>query len=72
MKFQWLTSEKDDVHIYIYIYKEKKLQNIFIYKNPDTLQKERHFTLRFDIQNKDTLRYAIFHEIFEVGIYIQN
>ena len=54
-----------------YIYKSQKKPNNFIYKKPDTLQKSRQFPLRFYIQNKDTLRYTIFHEIFEVGIYIQ-
>ena len=55
------------------IYKKgKKVQNNFIYKNIVTLQKARQFASRFIYDNPDTLRYAIFHENFEVGIYVQN
>ena len=49
----------------LYIYTtQNKLQNNFIYKNMDTLQKARQFTSRFVYKKPDTLRYAICHEIF--------
>ena len=47
---------------FTYTKRRKKLQNVFIYKKPDTFQKIQkfiHLTLRD------------FHETFEVGIYIQ-
>ena len=34
-------------------------------------KKAKQFPLRFYIQKQYTLRYRIFHEIFEAGIYIQ-
>ena len=53
--------------------KWKKWGKNFIYKKLDTLQKVRQFALHFYIHKKpDTLRYTIFHEIFGIGIYIQN
>ena len=56
----------------LYIQKEKKWQNNSIDKNIDTLQKARQFTSLFIYKKPDTLWYAIFHEMFEVGIYVQN
>ena len=47
------------------------MPKVFIYKNPETFQKARQFVLRYIYIKRYTLRYAIFHEIFEVGIYIQ-
>ena len=56
----------------LYIYKKKKkFRNVFIYKKPNTLQKDRKFCSDILYKNQDTLCYAVFHEIFEVGIYIQ-
>ena len=56
----------------VYIYKkQRKLRNVFIYKNSDTLQKARQFALRFIYKKLDTLCYAIFPKTFEIGIYIQ-
>ena len=55
----------------LYIQMAKILQNNLLYKNIDTLQKARQFALRFIYKKPDTLRYAICHEIFEVGIYVQ-
>ena len=52
--------------------KQKILRYVFIYKKPDTFQKARQFPLRFIYKKLDTLRYAIVHEILEVGTYIQN
>ena len=63
-------SERQRARFYIYA-KSKKMRNVFIYKKPDTLQKARQFPLRFIYKKKDNLRYAIFHENFEFGIYIQ-
>ena len=55
-------------HIYIYKAWNFALRDVFIYKNPDTSQKEIQFALRFFIcKNPDTLRYTIFHGIFEIG-----
>ena len=51
--------------------KSKKLRNFFIYKMADTFQKSRQFPLRFYIQKARHLTLRDFHEIFEVGIYIQ-
>ena len=50
---------------------KKNCETFFIYKKPDTFQKARQFELSFYIQKARhfTLRY--FHEIFDVGIYIQ-
>ena len=55
----------------LYTQKQKKLRNVFIYKNPDTFQKARQFPLRFYIQKAMHLTLEDFHEIFEVRIYIQ-
>ena len=54
------------------VHKNKnKLRNIFICKKPGTFQKARQFPLRFNIQKAIHLTLQDFHEIFEVGIYIQ-
>ena len=55
----------------LYTQKGKKLANIVIYKKQDTFQKARKFPLRFYIQKAIHLTLRDFHEIFEVGIYIQ-
>ena len=44
------------------------LREVFKYKNTNTSKKVIQFVLRFLIyENPDTLRYAIFHQIFEIG-----
>ena len=43
----------------------------FLYKKPDNFQKSREFPLRFYIYKALHLTLRDFHEIFEVGIYIQ-
>ena len=48
-----------------YIFEKQKMRNFFIYKKRD------NSLLVFIYKIHDTLRNAIFHEIFEVGIYIQ-
>ena len=55
----------------LYKQKAKELRNVFIYKKPDTFQKTRQFTLRLYIQKAIHLTLRDFHEIFEVGIFIQ-
>ena len=41
---------------------------VFIYRSIDNSKKSRQFTLRLYIyKNPDTLCYAIFHGIFEIG-----
>ena len=47
------------------------LRDVFIYKKPDTFQKARQFPLRFYIQKAVHFTLRDFHEIFEVGIYMQ-
>ena len=54
-----------------YTQKSKKLRNVFTYKKPYTFQKARQLPLRFYIQKAIHLTLRDFHEIFEVGIYIQ-
>ena len=55
----------------LYTQKAKKIPNVFIYKKPYTFQKARQFPIRFYIQKAIHLTLRDFHEIFEVGIYIQ-
>ena len=55
----------------LFTQKAKKLRNVFMYKKPDTFQKARQFPLRFYIQKSIHLTLWYFHEIFEVGIYLQ-
>ena len=55
-------------HARLFIHKKQiKLRNVYIYKKPDTLQKARKFALHFKIKKPDTLRYAIFHDIFKLA-----
>ena len=58
------------MHNYIHK-KQENLRNVFLYKKPDTFQKPRQFLLRFYIQKAIHLTLRGFHQIFEVGIYIQ-
>ena len=51
--------------------KAKKIAKRFIYKKPDTFQKARQFPLRFCIQKAIYLTLRDFHEIIELGIYMQ-
>ena len=69
-KLRWLPSSKDNVHAYIHK-KQKKFPNVFIYKKSDTFQKARQFPLCFYIQKAIHLTLRDFHEIFDVGIFIQ-
>ena len=49
----------------------RELRNVHIYIKPDTFQKARQFPLRFYIQKAIHLTLRDFHEIFEVGNYIE-
>ena len=53
----------------VFIYtKIKKMRNFYIYiKKPDSFQKARQDIHFFIFKNPDTLPYAIFHGIFEIG-----
>ena len=62
-------SERQCVHFCIYK-NQKQLCNVFIYKQPGSFQKARQLPLGFINNNQNTLHYTIFHETFEVGIYI--
>ena len=56
----------------LYIYKKQKIANrLYIYTKSQTLCKKQ-VNLRYVFIHKspDTLYYAIFHKIFEIGIYI--
>ena len=55
-----------------YIYKSKKLRNVYTYKKPETLQKTRQFASRFYIQKDKHFTLRNFLWILQVGIYIQN
>ena len=51
--------------------KSKKMRNVCIYRKSQTLfKKQDNFRYVFIHKSPDTLRYTIFHEIFEIGIYI--
>ena len=47
------------------------MQNVFIYKKQDILQKARQFPLRFVTQKSRHFTLHDFHETFEIGISIQ-
>ena len=56
----------------IYIYNKKKIAKGFLYTKKVTLFKKQDKSRSVFIYKKaHILPYAIFHEIFEVGIYIQ-
>ena len=67
-----MTAISESQHARFYIHnKQKKLRNGFLYKKPDTFQKLDNFRYVFIYKKPYTLGYEIFHEIFEVVIYIQ-
>ena len=75
--FVYMNENYDDCHhrktTRTFIYKKQKiLPNVFIYIKPHTFQKARQFPFRFNIQKSIHLTLQDFHEIFEVGVYIQN
>ena len=50
----------------LYIQMIKKLRNVFIYKNQDSLQNQDSFRYVFIYKKPHPLRYAIFHEFFKL------
>ena len=62
---------KYNVHVFDINIKSKTIARMFIYKMSGTLQKQDNLRSVFIYKNKDTLHYAIFHENFEVGMYIK-
>ena len=57
---------------FLYINKKQNNPETLLYTKSRTLRKKQdNFRYVFIYKNPDTLSYAIFHEIFEVGIYIQ-
>ena len=55
----------------LYTQKAKNCETFLDTKNLTLCQKARKFPLRFCIQKAIKLMFRDFHEIFEVGIYIQ-
>ena len=70
-KLQWLPSAKENVHVFNIYKKQKTLRNVFIYKKQTLFKNPDNFRYILIYKKSDTLLYAIFHEIFEVSIYIQ-
>ena len=58
-ELQWLPSVKHNVHLIIYRI-SKKLRFFFIYKNQDTLQKARQFSLCFYIYKSGNFKLRDF------------
>ena len=60
---------QEDFEAGIYIQKpwHFALRDVFVYTNPDTLQKARNFVLRFYIQKSGHLALCNFHGIFKIG-----
>ena len=58
--------------MFLYIQKAKKnAKRLYMYTKIQTLCKNQdNFCYVFIHKKSDTLRYAIFHETFEIGIYI--
>ena len=75
--FLYMNENYDDCHhrkttrTFIYTKSQKNSQTFLYKKKPDTFQKARQFPLRFYMQKAIHLTLRDFHEIFEVGIYIQ-
>ena len=63
-------SERQRAHLYIY--KKQKNYEKFLYTKSLTLcNKQDNYCYVFIYKKQDNLRYAIFHENFEVGVNIQ-
>ena len=64
-------SERQHARFYILYKKQKNMRNVYIYAKSQTLSKKQdNFRYIFIHKILYTLLYAIFHEIFEIGIYI--
>ena len=71
-KSRWLTSAKDNVHVFIYT-KSKNNCETFLYKTFQTLcKKQDNLRSVFIYKKRDTLRYAVFHEIFKLAFIYKN
>ena len=55
----------------LYTQKEKNCETFLSKKSQTVFKKQDNFRYVFIYKKRYTLRYWIFHEIFEVGIYIQ-
>ena len=62
--------ERQIARIYIYT-KSKNIAKRFCIQKVETFQKAIQLPYVFTYKEHHTLRYAIFHENFECGIYIQ-
>ena len=69
-KLQWLTTAKNYMYGYIYTKRENNCAR-FLYKSQTLFKKQDNFRYVFIYKKQDTLRDAIFHENFEVSIYVQ-
>ena len=68
-----MTDIRKRQHARFYIYrKQKNFKRFILKKTRHFSKKQDNFRYVFIYKKHDTLRYGIFHEIFEVGIYIQN
>ena len=56
---------------FLYIQKEKNAKRFYIQKGQTLCKKQENSRYVFIYKKKNTLRYAILNEIFEVGIFIQ-
>ena len=70
MMFRYPITERQRARFYIYK-KQKNVKCLYIYTKIQTLCKNQD-NLRYVFIHKkpDNLRYAIFNEIFEIGVYI--
>ena len=73
----YMNENYDDCHhrkttrTFLYTQKAKKLRKVLYTKSHTLFKKLDNFRYVFIYKKPYTLRYGIFHEIFEVGIYIQ-
>ena len=63
-------SKRQRTHIYIYINSKKIAKHFYKYTKPDTFQNRRQFAVRLYSQKARHFTLRIFHEFFEIGIYI--
>ena len=63
-------SERQCSH-FLYIQNSKKSETFLYTKSQTLFKKQDNFSYFFRYKKHDTGRYAILHEFFEVGIYIQ-
>ena len=67
-----MTAIREIQRVPFYVYKKQKNTiNCFIQTAGHFTKKQDNFRDVFIYIQQDTLHYAIFHEIFEFGIYIQ-